>query len=116
MALLFTTHTLTFFPISETADSTSKVVQVPTEGSGQTVAGALSPIRGRVVFDARTGDTLINPHSFLFELGDFAKVSYGMRATDGADTYVVSSAPVKHNAGGTFADLDCAEVTLEKVE
>lgn len=115
MAVKKKTHSLTFYPLTETADPTTKKVPVPTEGTGVSVQGQLTPMKADAAFQA-TGIELNNPHLFLCDIEDVASVPIkaNIQAEDAdGNAYVVTTKP---NQWSAITAQSFAEVILEQVE
>lgn len=113
MALRKKVHTLTFYPITETPNATTKVVPVPSEGAGVAVQGQLTPMSAESAFKA-TGLELNNPHLFLCDVEDAGSIPFNAKAIDSAGViYAVRTKPKKWNA---ITANSCAETVLEQVE
>jgi hypothetical protein len=100
MATAKKTHTLTFYPMTETPDPTTRIVPVPQRGTGVGVQGQLTPISSEQVF-RDTGMELTNPHLFLCDLEPVSTVPIkpNMQAEDvGGVVYAVRGKPRRWNA------------------
>lgn len=115
MAVARKTHTLTFYPLTETPNSTTKLVPVPTEGAGVEVAGQLTPVSAKAAFEA-IGLELTNPYLFLCDVGPITsvpiKVNVAAEDEDGY-SYVVVARPMLWTA---IPAQSYAQVYLEQTE
>jgi hypothetical protein len=118
MALLFANHTITVYAAVETPDNTTKVVPVPSQAAGVSLACQVRPVRNRVVFDSRTSAELINPYEVMLEPEDADSLPYGARVVweDTGYQFRVTNKPNLHNDTGDFEDLNYAKAEMELLE
>ena len=113
MAVKKKTHSLIFYPITETPNGTTKIVPVPTNGTGVTVLGQLTPMSSDAIFKA-TGLDLTNGYLFLCDVGDADSCGVNRWAQDeDGNVYMVKSLPKRWNA---ISVQSFAEVYLEQME
>lgn len=106
-------HTLIGYSLIETPDAVTRVVGVPSVGSGVSVAGQLTPVSSEQAFNA-TGIELVNAHLFLCDLEDATVFTANGNAVDENDReFQVRGLPKLWDA---IPSLSCAEVYLELIE
>lgn len=116
--MIYKPHTLTFYPLSQHVNDTTKVLEAPLEGTPFTIDGQLMPYeRDKVVFDAVTGVKITNPHQFLCEVADAANVRYNYRAVDTDNIeYAVRGVPNDRKAGGPVLAANHTEIVLDQLQ
>lgn len=107
-------HTLTFTPITETPDATTKIVPVPTEGTSFDLRGQLTPMSAEQSYRA-TGLELTNGYLFMADASANAKtLTVNYKAVDAdSNVYQVRTRPKVWEA---IASLSCVEIYLELLE
>lgn len=111
-------HTVQVYPVTESADAMSKVLQSPALGSAVEVACFHYAGRVGEHFDARTGVALEKPEVLLCDLSDQSVFAYGARVIDPdtGEQFVVKNMPARSRGWTDAAPLDHAQIEMDALQ